>query len=420
MQILIQGRVAQRMNGVYTIYKREDGTASKNIGDFTKLSIKLNWESESKFTITGKTTDTIPCAMGDNLIVYRNGEPLLSGFVTKMTVNCSNPTANVRSWNAQCEDSILMLSWRLVLGNNTGTSFGDEKDECEGYAFNRMLHYIENCCGKNAPKDRQYDLLKLPSPENRGTESKSKYNRKPLDKVLEEIGSTDGLYPKMEWYDRTGVKRIRIPINRDMTKEIIISPQYGNVSSWKKTEEYPNFNAVWVVSGKNNTERLYIYMQDDESVARYGRIEKYITKSDIKAKDKEDEETELVETAESTNKGEETADTADEYTEDEVYALLKEEAVKQLNNNRAKLSYNIEVAESNELQFMDNWQLGDIVTCVIDGEKFTSTITQVSITYEKNEEKVEPTIGDIDKGLFGEIYSLIQGVDDKVKEEDGQ
>ena len=410
------------MNGVYTIYKREDGVASKNIGDFTKLTIKLNWESASKFTITGKTVDTIPVAMGDNLIIYRNGVQLLSGFVTKLTVNCSNTTANIRSWDVQCEDSILMLSWRLVLGNNAGTTFGDDKDECEGYAFNRMLHYIEQCCGDKAPEERRYDLLKLPAPEEWGTESESKYSNKALDKVLEEIGATDGLYPKMEWNDRTGVKRIRIPRSRDMTKEIIISPQYGNVSSWKKTEEYPEYNAVWVVSGKNSTERLYVYMQDDESVARYGRIEKYISKSDIKVADEKGDESTETTTTTDTDTDTETESTdeeaADEYTEEEVYKLLQEEAIAKLKEKGAKLSYNIEVAESSELQFMDNWKLGDIVTCVIDGEKFASTITQVSITYEKNIEKVEPTIGDIDKGLFGEIYSLIQGVDDKVEEED--
>lgn len=398
------------MNGSYTIYKRDpDGTQGDMIPDFTKLEISINWGKRSKVSLTGisRTGETVLNA-GDGIAIFRNGVYFLGVIIDEVETNCKDPASGVKVWTASGEDDSVLLAHRQVLADPVDLTFDkDTYDRCEDYAYNRIIHYINNSAYHGTTRERWLaDEITLPSERPVGTEGVSAYRSQELTKALSEIGREDGLFASLVINPKTGAMTVTIPEPRDKTEEIIISPEFGNVTKWKRKDTAPEFNAVWVVSGDYSKGRLYVYAEDVLSIAEYGRIEAIVTKSDVKVweedeSDQDDEEEEHL-------------------TEEDVTAILEEEARTQLIEHGVKRSWSVSVIETRDLAFMDDWQVGDFVTCAIDGEKFETQITAASIIYEKGAEVVEPTVGTLERGLFGQLLDLIDGLDDRITRKENE
>ena len=427
----------------YDIYKRRtsDGKRYELIQDYESLSITLNWKKRSKFSIDGKAVKKAPINIGEYIVVFRNSQFIFEGLVQEVEVECEDVVSETIEWTASGEDDGVIFDWRVIL-TDTDTSHSlsnltfdnDAYDKAEGYAYDRMSHYIRNCYKDtfNARKisglsaDNQFpNHANDNTPSNkRGTVGPSAYRLKKLSDVLKEIGEEDNLFAKYTWNPISGAKNITIPVQRDKsggdaTQDIIvISPQYGNVASWSVDKTYPKYNAVWVCSGeydvtegnKTYSTRLWVYAEDTASINKYGRIEFVLTKSDIKVR-------------------EDDASTPENeaLTASEVINLLREEARKALQENAAKEKYTIKIAEIDELRFMDDYMVGDKVKAVIDWDETTQmpkvfypTIETVSINYSNLEEKLTPTIGEMEEGIFSNVFEMIDGIDRRLKsEEDG-
>ena len=416
------------------------------IENYSSLTITQNFKKEDKFKLKGSDIGKCPLEIGDTITIYRNAELLMTGLVKKVEVKCKDVLTNTYEWEAEGVDESVIFDWRVIL-----TDFDEEKgfqdltfdddtyDKCEDFAYDRMIHYIRNCFDKElTQKGREIPDMHFPVssaddhiPEaDRGENALSAYRLKKLSTVLEEIGKEFNLFPKYVWNPITGRKEIFIPIQRDLsgmdeTKEydynklIVISPQFGNVSKWNVTRSYPLCNAIWLCSGDyqesvekpsgewedpNDPEyeqyekRVWVYAEDAESIQKYGRIEKIVSKSDIRITD-DNEDTEEDETL----------------TEEDVIKLLEDEARKELQDNAAKERYTITLAPTDDLVFMKDWRCGDKVKVVIDGKEFASTIETVSISFVGETEKVTPTIGQIEEGLFSEVFEMINGIDRRLK-----
>ena len=389
------------MNGRYTLFIRDEkGVRGTMIPGFSKLVISLSWLKASKFTIAGQCSGTIPLEDGNQIIIYRNGHQFLSGIVEKIEVECRNPDSDVRDWKASGRDLSLIFGWRQVLPDPKEITFdGETFDRVEDSAWNRLIHYIENSVGEGTIWDRQLFPLILPNREDIGETALSVFRNKKLDEALEEIGKDQDLVPYLERDDKTGDWRVEIVDARDMTDTVYFSPKFGNVLTWKRWSSIPECNAVWVFSGDYSKGRLYVYAEDTESIEHYGRIEKIVSRMDIAPWEPDEEEEEEEEP---------------KLSEEDVLVLLEQEAQSQLADHGRKQTWTVEAMETQRMAFMDQWQLGDLVTCILDGDRFEAQITSIKITYEKGVEKVEPTIGDVEHGLFGEIFKLIRELDERI------
>lgn len=424
------------MKGVYTLFLRdENGLRGTMIPQFKKLVISLNWMKASKFTISGQSAGEVPLEDGNQIIIYRNGSKFLSGIIEKIEIECKTPDSDVRDWKATGRDLSLIFSWRTVLSDPKEITFeGETYDRIEDTAWNRLMHYIENCIGEGTLWERQLFPLFLPNREEIGETALSNYRNKKLDEVLEEIGNGQDLVPYLDRDDKTGEWQVSIFEARDMTNTVYFSPRFGNVLTWKRWSSIPECNAVWVVSGDYSKGRLYVYAEDTESIEHFGRIEKVVSRIDIAPwePDEEEEEEEPVpepeEEPEEGEEGEEQEEEPEEDTEEpeeeeepklseeDVRVLLEQEAQTQLNDHGRKNTWTVEAMETQHMAFMDQWRIGDKVTCILDDDRFEAQITNIKITYEKGVEKVEPTIGDVEKGLFGEIFKLIRELDERITE----
>jgi len=421
------------------------------IENISSLSITLNFRKQNKFSIKGKTLAKCPFVIGDTVLIYRNAELLLTGLIKKTKITCDDVTANTFVWEIEGVDESEIFKWRVILTDFDprkgfqDLTFDDNiydkcgKEGAEEYAYDRMIHYMRNCFDKNlTQKGREISGMRFPNSSaadripvaDRGDKGISAYRLKSLDTVLSEIGKTNNLFPQYVWDPITGRKEITIPIQRDLSgmdssktyvnnQLVVISPQFGNVAKWSLTNTFPKFNAVWVYSGdyqesvekpeeewedpnvpeyEEYVTRVWVYAEDTESIKTYGRIEKIISKSDVKITE-DDEETEEDETL----------------TEEDVIKLLEDEANKQLQENSAKEKYTITLAPTDDLVFMKDWRCGDKVKVVINGDEFASTIETVVVTFVNQTEHVVPTIGAVEEGIFSEVFEMMSGIDKRLK-----
>ena len=418
----------------YDIYKRnpKTGIRTELIQEYETLSITLNWSKRSKFTITGKAMRYCPLTTGDYVVIFRNSELIFEGLVHEANVTCNDISAETLDWTVSGEDDSVIFDWRIILtdyGANKNfsdlTFDSDTYDKCEDTAYGRLIHYINSCYGGHTMKARQISGLILPSqmdvpPNKRGETKLSAYRMKKLSEVLKEIGKEAELFPQYKWNAVTGAKKIEIQPQRDKSGSVVVAPQFGNVTKWSVKRTYPKYNAVWVCSGeytevenegtddeKEYDKRVWVYSEDTESIRKYGRIEATLTKSDIKITD-DDGNTEEDETL----------------TEQDVIKLLTEEARKALEENCAKEKYSVTIAENEDLLFMRDWKCGDKVKVIIDKDEngqqkvLYSTIESVSITFAELNEKLKPTIGEIEDGIFGELFETISGIDRRLRNEE--
>ena len=432
------------MNGEYQIFKRDPVTGLKSqlVQRYKSFTLTLNWGQQSKFNIKGETIGNCELETGDYILFYRNLELVFSGVVTEVNLNCDSPSDGKIEWTATGEDDTIIFKNRISVPDPDNMTFFDKVvDKSEGYAYNRLIHYLRMNMGSplfppespdyhdytinpHAASDRQIEGLAFPFNRSIGLEDLSQYRYKTLSDIIkdiggevdEETGDENGLYPIFEWNPDTGLKSIKIPEKRDMTDKVTLNPQFGNVTAWGKTTKYPKYNALWICSGsytdkdaevdeetgKKPTTRIWQYHTDEESIAKFGRIEKLVTKSDIKVV-YDDEKTE---------------DEDETVTEEEVNRLLTKEANKLLRENASQTKYTITMAETPELQFWTDWKCGDLVTCIINGEKFTSTIKTVSINYAKGKETVKPTVGGVEHGEFADIFKTISGIDTRLEDKE--
>lgn len=445
------------MNGFYQVFKRDKTTGRKSelVERYTSISINLNWGDVGKFTLKGETVESSELEIGDYILVYRNYQQIFSGVVTNLSINCSDTTTNFKKWTATGKEDSVIFSYRTVVPDPINLTFhNDYSDTFEGYTYARLLHYLRRNIGDESnilnvtPTEDDFIIEEvvhrsifkegdtgIPGDRSLGNSDISSYRYKQLNTVLKEIGQETnkdtgeeyGFYPIFIWDSETGDKRIEISELRDRTKEVFISPELGNVTSWTKTTTFPKYNALWVVSGswddEDNKEerinpetgetevvvptaRMFVYMEDKESIEKYGRIEKVETKSDIKVV-KEDKEKLDIEGVQSK-----------EVTPEQVERLLKKEGKKLLKENAETTKYKITMIETPELQYWDDWKCGDLVSCEIDGEKFKAIIKSVEIEYEKGQEKVKPTVGEIEQGEFSNIFHSIADIESRLTTEE--
>ena len=393
------------MNGQYVIYKRNRSTGIREtlVQRYTDFTITLNWGEVSKFQITGACIDSVDLEPGDGLVWYRNGVKFFAGIVDSVEEHCTNVAEGLKTWTANgFEDSIMFSRW-LVFADPVTVTFADGVvDKMSGYADARQIYYIWRNMGAGALAARQISGLTLPGSASKGKNTESAYRYEALDLVLQEIGAEDdnNLFPRFVWNPETGAKSVVIDSQRDK-RDVIIAPEFSNLAEWTRTRTLPTCNAVWVCSSTYEDEnedevRLWVNAEDAASIAEYGRFEKVVTASDVKV---------------GTYEGV-TITLADATT------LLNNEAAKALQEGAARTKFSGTMVETPALQFMTDWQCGDLVTCVIDGESFATTIKTVDVKYANGYEQVTPTLGEVEHGALAEVFKMLHGLDDRMSEKE--
>lgn len=382
----------------YTIYKRDDeGKRGQLIDKFTQLKIEQRWAEPSKWSITSVGLSRIPLDIGEGIIIYRNGELFFSGVVESADETSDETHQGIITWEAQGRDMSSLLERRLALPDPINLQFGDTiQDVLVDSVEGAIRRYVDRNAGATAMAvGRRIDGLIVDqiSPDPAG--DMYAYRLKALDDVCAEIGAGE-VIPEILWSPETGVMEFDVRQRRDKTVDVVFSPDYGNVLKWRKKKKLPKKNAIWAISGDQGENQQVIFAKQDESINSFGRFEGYI-KDSVQMQEAKDGKPAV--------------------TADDVRSILTEKAAEEIRKNSATEIYSVDVREGVNTLFYADWQCGDRVTCVIDGDSFISTVDSVSITFTDDGEKVSATIGDIEKGIFADIFESISEVQKAIETE---
>jgi len=381
----------------YTIYKRDsDGKRGNPIDKFTSLKIEQRWTEPSKWSLDSTGLSRIPVTIGDGIIIYRNGEWFLSGIVEAANEHCNEAEQGIITWHCEGRDMTSLLERRLVLPDPVGLQFDESiQDVLVDSAEGAIRRYVERNAGASAATGRRLGGLTVDAitPDPNG--DKRAYRLKTLAKVCAEIGAGE-LSPEITWNPETGVMELEVNARREKADDVVFSPEYGTVISWEIKRKLPKKNAIWAISGGTGADQVVTFSKQDESIAAFGRFEGFIKDS---------------------AQVEEAKDGQPAVTTSDVTNILLSKANEELRKNAATETYTVEVREGVNTLFYEHWRCGDRVTCVIDGESIISTIDSVSIVFADDGEKVQATIGDVEKGIFASLFEDIAELQKAVETE---
>lgn len=156
---------------------------------------------------------------------------------------------------------------------------------------------------------------------------------------------------------RSRVFETYLPVDRSAT--VKFSLPLGNLHAFKYSEERPTVNYVYVLGGGEGTARTVVEASDAVSVARWGRVEQSVDRRD-------------------------TTDPAE----------LAQAAQEALVEGAAKTGLSLSVVDTESVRYLEHYQLGDIVSVIVDGITVTDVVREVTITLNQDGERMAPTIGD--------------------------
>ena len=382
------------MTATYEIYQRTVvGTRGDVIEKFTSFSASLAFNDIGKWQLDGISTSGCPLSENDGIIIYRNGSPFLSGYVTDISeeVDETFEGGQVITWTVQgCDDNGLLTRRILfpdpITLNITAQAYHTIRD----YGGNAVLKYIDYHAGEHAASGRRIPNFTIDSYKDLGTVKTWNARFDVLWDFVINIAATDNLGINVVWDDMVGKYVAFVYRPQDKSDLIIFSREYGNIKKWTHTRSAPKANAIWVAGQGEETERMISYREDTDSIAKWGRYEGFKDRRDI-----------------SNEQDENDPRTPQEVLDDIAEALIPE--------NKETDTYELELTPIDRMSYIDDWNLGDIVKIRLGATEFNSIINAISIDYQGGVETITPSVGTIDRGTAGKTYSAIQSISDRVE-----
>lgn len=382
------------MTATYEIYQRTVGGMRGDVIDkFTRFTASLAFNDVGKWQLDGASTSGCPLSENDGIIIYRDGDPFLSGYVTDISeeVDETFEGGHVISWTVQgCDDNGLLTRRILFPDPVTLDITAQAYHTIRDYGGNTILKYIDYHAGEHAASGRRIPNFTIDSYKDLGTVKTWNARFDVLWDFVVNIAATDNLGINVVWDDTLGKYVAFVYRPQDKSDLIIFSREYGNIKKWAHTRSAPKANAIWVAGQGEETERMISYREDADSIAKWGRYEGFKDRRDI-----------------SNEQDENDPRTPQEVLDDIAEALIPE--------NKETDTYELELTPIDRMSYLDDWNLGDIVKIRLGAIEFNSIINAISIDYQGGVETITPSVGTIDRGTAGKTYSTIQSISDRVE-----
>ena len=378
----------------YEIYQRTVGGMRGDVIDkFTRFTASLAFNDVGKWQLDGASTSGCPLSENDGIIIYRDGDPFLSGYVTDISeeVDETFEGGQIVSWTVQGNDDNGLLTRRILFPDPVELDITTQAyHTIRDYAGNTILKYIDYHAGEHAASGRRIPNFTIDSYKDLGTVKTWNARFDVLWDFVVNIAATDNLGINVVWDDTLGKYVAFVYRPQDKSDLIIFSREYGNIKKWAHTRSAPKANAIWVAGQGEETERMISYQEDADSIAKWGRYEGFKDRRDI-----------------SNEQDENDPRTPQEVLDDIAEALIPE--------NKETDTYELELTPIDRMSYIDDWNLGDIVKIRLGATEFNSIINAISIDYQGGVETITPSVGTIDRGTAGKTYSTIQSISDRVE-----
>lgn len=376
----------------YEIYKKQtNGKRGELVSKYNKFTAVLRFNEVGKWTISGAGNELCPFSENEGVIVYRDGEPFISGNILNITEETDETPVNGQYiiWSVEGEDDNGLLGRRVIVPDPVNLNpAANSHQVIRNYTGNAILDYVDTQAGQGANAGRITPRLTVDLDKNLGSIETYRARFQNLWEFIVEIAQSQALGVNVVWDGVTGGYTAKVYAPTDKSNLIIFAREYGNLKKWSRKREAPNCNAIWVAGQGEMTDRMFAYAEDAASIAKWGRIEGFKDRRDIS----------------------DVQDPNDPRTPQEI---LNDIAVQLLEENKETIGYELELGEIDRMSYREEWELGDIVTVRTDTE-FKAVIEEVSITYQNQIETVIPSVGTINRGTIAKTYQTIQAINERV------
>lgn len=393
----------------YEVYIRnEDGKRDTLVNGIVSITATFRFNEPVKFEIEGAGLEKCPFSYDADIAVFRNNEILFCGYITEIKDKYSAMT-KIYDWTISGYSDIAKLNRRIVFADPTdSTPDPDSTYSDTGALSNILFGAIRKNAGSDALTERQFDhmgLITVPAVGETVTLD-SKYDE--LLKFVQDNLKDTEYQIKEVWDMATGTWSIKIQSPEDVSDNVIFSVENGSVSEWERTVTIPKANWLLVTGcsapiDENDeslgTATLSCIVMDTESISKWGRIEAIIQRSDINRIVKKDDN--------------------DEVTYEEPWSSvvdrLESAAHEELVKASAQYGYKLTTTEINRNVFLEDYDIGSLVSVRIGGDEFKAKVDEIKITYEKGIETIVPSVGTLQRGELQSVFTSLGTLKDQVK-----
>lgn len=318
---------------------------------------------------------------GYGIELVRDGvpDPVLSGDMTyrKRTRNGSRSRVMVSGYD---DNAWLARRWAHPEPTTAAPPYSSQAyDVRTGQASTILREYVDVNGGPSALAVRRVVGLALAADPAIGTTVTGRARWQPLLQLLQELAvAGGGLGFNLR---RSGVTRLFTvyqPVDR--TAEVKFSTELGNLAAYEYEAEAPRTNYLAVGGGGEGTARTIREGQDPQSVVDWGRIEGFRDRRDT------------------TDAGE-----------------LDQEITKSLGEDAGNYGLTITPIETDRLRYLVDYDLGDQVTAVLDGESIRDVIREVRIKLTPDgPQQYRPAIGSPGRSEVLRIFRRLRANDTRL------
>lgn len=382
---------------IYEVYLRNsDGKRGSLVNGIVSLTITFRFNKPVKWVITGSGLEECPIGDGDEIVVFRDGVTLLCGYEESKKTTYSAKT-RIYDWEVTGQSDLGKIERRLVYPNPAVTPPNpNETYSASGILSAILLNMIDLNAGESAISGVDFSR-KLPNlviseqePVGDSVSIESKLEDL-LSLVQDNLEATD-IQIKEAWDMETGKWDILIGNPEDVSDKVIFSVDNGSVSSWERTVTAPKANYLIVTGGKNASDQtMSVRVEDLDSRDKWGRIEGVVARSDIKRNE----------------------DAGESW--DSVAARLETAAYEELEKASAQFGYKLTIAEVSRNVFLEDYEIGSIVSVRVGGDEFTAKVEEIKITYSKGVETIVPSVGTMQKGELQTVFTELGTLKEQIK-----
>ena len=377
----------------YEIYKKTaSGGRGTIIEGYVKFNAILRFNEVGKWQLTGSSNDFCPLNENDGIIVYRDGVPFISGYVTDIAeeVDETYESGQVINWTVDGLDDNGLLSRRVIIPDPVHLDLTTEAHQTiRDYGGNAILEYIHTQAGSGAHTGREVPNLTVDTDKNLGMIQTYNARLQNLWEFCVKISEGQALGVRVLWDGESGQYTAMVYAPEDKSDRIVFSREFGNLKKWSRKRSAPSANAIWVAGQGEMTERMFAYREDGESIAKWGRFEAVKDRRDL-------------------------SNEQDENDPRTPQQILDDTAEELIEANKATEGYELELCQLERMSYRDDWELGDIVKVRVGMDEFKAIIEEVRIDYAGGIETVTPSVGTINRGAIAKTYSTIQTISDRV------
>lgn len=378
----------------YEVYlKTEEGKRGSLVNGIMSISATFRLNQPVKWSMTGAGLEECPINDGAEIAVFRNGTVLFCGYMDKKKTHYDAGT-RIYDWEISGQSDLGKIARRLTFPDPSSTEIPNPNNSytASGIISTILLDVIDQNAGSNANIYRKDEKLIISEQRPVGETESIDWKLDSLLKMVQDGLKNTDIQICETWDMENGTWDIEIGNPQDVTDKVIFSVDNGSISSWEKTVTAPKANYLLVIGGNDaNDQMMYVRVQDDDSIDKWGRIEGTVTRTDI-----------------SRNK-----DTSESW--ESVAARLETAAYEELEKATAKIGYKLTTTEINRNVYKEDYDIGSVVAVRIGSDEFTAQVEEIKISYAKGIETIVPSVGTMQKGELETVFNDLGMLKEQVK-----